>query len=539
VLLGLSLLLLPSLAPAAVRYISSSAGNDNNNGLSSSTPWKTFNAVNALTLQPGDQVLLKGGDLWNQELNLRGVGTSTNPITLGTYGSGSANIHRTDLNNHRCVVINNASYWRISGLDCRNAKLGIYLRYENLSYSNDMQITYCYFKNIANKQLDPAPYNYEYGPSCGIWIGGKIHGAPFKTQPVLDNLLIQHCAFDTVDHGIGMNHYWWLEAPIYKSRFRNVQILDCVAVSCWQGLVHLNHVDGGSLRRTRSLYGGGYAVNGITAGFTQYCKNFTIDDNQFAYTRRDNCPDGVGWDFEGANENMTFSNNVLHDNDGGAVLTMAAQGLVNTNIQFLNNTMYNNAKNAETNVARAEMVFYNNGNTGALVNNGFYRGVAPTIYSPENQGFSKSGNRDLTLASLGPRYAAWEFNTTGNQEGWTGFNQWTHNGVSDGVLYGLSTGPDAFATVPTFCNTFDGRYIKVRMKQSAGNWGQFFYITDTDPVWNAAKSIAFPITPDYTFREYTVDLNTIDSKGVITGLRLDPTNATNSMMAIDYVRFAN
>ena len=40
-------------------YISSSLGNDQNNGLSESTPWKSFDRIENMDLKPGDRVLLR------------------------------------------------------------------------------------------------------------------------------------------------------------------------------------------------------------------------------------------------------------------------------------------------------------------------------------------------------------------------------------------------------------------------------------------------------------------------------------------------
>ena len=55
-------LLLSTLAQATIYYVSPT-GNDNNNGTSQSTPWRTIDRVNQSTysIQPGDQVLFQRG----------------------------------------------------------------------------------------------------------------------------------------------------------------------------------------------------------------------------------------------------------------------------------------------------------------------------------------------------------------------------------------------------------------------------------------------------------------------------------------------
>ncbi|OXM14394.1 hypothetical protein [Paenibacillus herberti] len=63
-------------------YVSSSAGDDANDGLTEATTWKTLAKVSGMTFLPGDRILLKSGDTWNEKLTLKGSGTLANPITI-------------------------------------------------------------------------------------------------------------------------------------------------------------------------------------------------------------------------------------------------------------------------------------------------------------------------------------------------------------------------------------------------------------------------------------------------------------------------
>jgi len=75
---------------ATTYYVSSSTGSDANNGTATSTPWQTIAHVNAQTFQPGDSILFKRGDVWNESLIPPSSGTSGNPITFDAYGTGAA-----------------------------------------------------------------------------------------------------------------------------------------------------------------------------------------------------------------------------------------------------------------------------------------------------------------------------------------------------------------------------------------------------------------------------------------------------------------
>ena len=82
-----------SASPTAVTYyVSSSTGNDSDDGLSEANAFATIAKVNALNLQPGDRVLLKCGDVWRAEqLILSKSGTELAPIVFSSYPEGCAN----------------------------------------------------------------------------------------------------------------------------------------------------------------------------------------------------------------------------------------------------------------------------------------------------------------------------------------------------------------------------------------------------------------------------------------------------------------
>ena len=78
-------------AVAATYYVSSSTGDDNNNGLSDGAAFATINHVNSLNLEPGDTILFKCGDIWRAEsLVIIYSGTAVAPITFGSYPADCA-----------------------------------------------------------------------------------------------------------------------------------------------------------------------------------------------------------------------------------------------------------------------------------------------------------------------------------------------------------------------------------------------------------------------------------------------------------------
>ncbi|MGL4511797.1 MAG: right-handed parallel beta-helix repeat-containing protein [Lacipirellulaceae bacterium] len=531
---------LTSIDSAEAIYLSSSAGASGNDGFSAGAALSSFaDLAPYLPLRPGEQLLLKAGDTFSGELNVRGKGTAAEPITVGRYGVGANPvINPNDLEFGKGLVWNNASHARINGIDVENSKLGIYLRYEWTDVgSRDVVIENCNFRNLSDATLDPPKHNFELAWSDAIWVGGQAwNQAEFANR--LDGLTIRNVTADTVAHLFGTNFYY---PGVYKSRITNLLIEDCQAVNSL-GTFALFGVDGGVVRRFTSI--GGVQRDtwaGSTLGFIQNSKNVVIEDSLFASISRAQSADGSGMDFEGNTENVTFRNNVIHSNAGSAILILTTQG-PNTNLVITGNTIYNNAVDPWNSEINSEI--QGSTGTGVISNNGIYRrSTAVNFLAPGSNwsGFTITGNRQLEYASVAGRPTWWDFATDGSFAGWGGLNHWGSATVSGGLLTGQSLGVDPYIeSPPTWADSNTSRYVWVRMSQTAGAFGQVFYQTETDPTWDQAKSVAFPIIADGQMRDYFIDLGQLVTlNGVITRVRLDPTVEAGSTMAIDFVRITD
>ncbi len=84
-------LILAASAFGATYYVSSSEGDDNNDGLATDRAFETIAHVNTLLLNPGDQVLFKCGDRWRGEtLRITRSGSAALPIRYASYPDGCA-----------------------------------------------------------------------------------------------------------------------------------------------------------------------------------------------------------------------------------------------------------------------------------------------------------------------------------------------------------------------------------------------------------------------------------------------------------------
>ena len=507
----------------------------------------SFNRVNSIVLQAGDRVLLRRGDSWSQELRLTGKGNWQNRIILSAYGNGPRPIiSRPNRAFDYCIVINEGSHWDISELDLRSAKIGLFLRYMQTNHNADMTVSNCHFQDMTDLNIDPARYNYEIAWSCGIWVGGQINvfDAYQMNNTVLNGFTVRSCSFQNVITGVS-NNWYHVGAPGFRHRLTNFLMEDCVSWGLSQnGIFAFNHASNGVIRRNRVLNGGGAgSTTGITAAFLAHSEHITIDDNEFAYYDRVAGADGTGMDFEGDCHFITFTNNVVHNNDGAGTLFLSTLAS-NEGIVIENNTFYNNSLDPYKGYLSDwdwEMHSGDPFGTGVVRNCGIYRrsGVRDgRWFSTKWDGVALIGNRLGYYDDVANRPTSWQFKQANNLEGWSGFHQVAWPTVGWDVLSGSATGNDPFFySPPTWANSHQERYLKIRMAVNQATWAQVFFITETDGVWNQAKSVAFTVNPGGAFHDYSLDMRALcaDYKGVITQIRLDPTTVNGDIFWIDSV----
>jgi hypothetical protein len=140
-----------------------------------------------------------------------------------------------------------------------------------------------------------------------------------------------------------------------------------------------------------------------------------------------------------------------------------------------------------------------------------------------------------------PVPASWRFDSDGDTEGWYPANHLGSFASLAGNLSMQSTGDDPYMISPNITvPTGEYNLLGVRMKVSDGGWtsGQLFFVTDVDPEWNEAKSFRFDVIGDGEYRDYELDLSTVEEwAGAITQLRLDPVEVQGSSIDIDIIAF--
>lgn len=133
---------------------------------------------------------------------------------------------------------------------------------------------------------------------------------------------------------------------------------------------------------------------------------------------------------------------------------------------------------------------------------------------------------------------AFEFDES--SEGWVPAHDVTSLGVDDGALSGKITGPDPYVVRSLVRVAGDDcPVIRLRMRVTAGQGGQFFWTTESSPDFSEDKTVRFAIQPDGQFHEYRLEpgRDPAWTGQRITAIRIDPGNAAMSGdFSIDYVR---
>ena len=317
----------PAKAPAipkatgTVYHVSASSGNDEGAGTAESTAWKTLARASQQDLKPGDQILLKAGDTWDEELKPKGNGTPTNPIVIGYYGQGEKPlINRQDFKQDRTGIrLSDQEGFKIVGIEFANCMTGIYADYAEGSPTRKyIWIEDCLFRDSLLYQ----PYQ-DY-PKRKVGLGICFFSHERKNNIVLADITIKNCVFRRLTSGV------WTNSPdnfnknasnIYN--FGNMTMQGCLFEEGYQWQMGIRGVAGGLVRDCVTIDVGRNfrSFNGVAGAMFFRCKDWLFEDSEWGFVSIGlGSGDGEAFDFEGNCDNMTMRNCIFHDTDGPGFL---------------------------------------------------------------------------------------------------------------------------------------------------------------------------------------------------------------------------
>lgn len=296
-------------------YYVSPSGDDLNTGTSPREAWQTVDRANDLTFTPGDSIFFEGGETFTGSLYFDSSdrGTSNNPIAVGSYGIGRAEIHSGS--NAGLYAYNTASL-RVrdlvfigSGGDDPDGADGISFVMDD---ENGHRL-----EHIRIERVDVSGYR-----GSGISIrAGHPSGSGFKDVRITDSVI-----HDNGDKGISSSGYWPSD-PDNRSH-RDIYIGYCRVhdnpgivtkdTHTGNGIV-ISAVDGAIIEYCEAFNNG--ALNSGSEGgpfgiWVWEASNVIIQFCESHNNKTNNGKDGGGFDLDGGSVQCTVQYNYSHDNAG-------------------------------------------------------------------------------------------------------------------------------------------------------------------------------------------------------------------------------
>jgi hypothetical protein len=339
-------------AHATTYYVSQSSGDDGWTGQAASPdgttgPWKTLEKASTIGYVPGDRILLKCGDTWNEELHPKGNGTPEKPILIGSYGEGKKPVidrqdYRQDLFG---IHLADQEGFKIVGIEFANCMTGIYGEYSaGCPTKKFIWIEDCYFHDSLLYQ------HYEDYPKRKIGLGICFFSHERENRIVLTDITVRNCVFRRLASGVWTNNpdNFNHNAP-YIYNFGNMTFEDCLFEEGYQWQLGIRGVAGGAVRNcvTHDIGRGFRAFNGVAGAMFFRCKNWVFEDSEWGFIDiGQGSGDGEAFDFEGNCDQMIMRNCLFHDTDGpGFLLCCYASGpQPNTGIRMENCVLNGKAK---------------------------------------------------------------------------------------------------------------------------------------------------------------------------------------------------
>ncbi|MHC4506906.1 MAG: LamG domain-containing protein, partial [Planctomycetota bacterium] len=334
----------PNRRKARTFYVSQSSGNDGWTGQAASRkgtrgPWKTLTRAST-SYVPGDRILLKCGDTWDEELRPKGSGTPSKPIVISSYGEGKKPIiDRQDYNQDRVgIFLHDLGGIKIVGLEFARCMTGIYADYpDNTSTKKYVWIEDCYFRDslkYGDYKTYPTPRN--------IGLGICFFSYERDKRIVLEDIMIKNCVFRRLASAV------WTNSPdnfnknaSFVYNFGNMNFEDCLFEEGYQWQQGIRGVDKGSMRNcvTVDIGRGFRAWNGVAGSMFFRAKDWVFEDCEWGFVSIGlGSGDGESFDFEGNCNDMTMRDCLFHDTDGPGFLLCcyASDGHPNMGIRMEN-----------------------------------------------------------------------------------------------------------------------------------------------------------------------------------------------------------
>ncbi|MDF2989856.1 MAG: hypothetical protein K0S37_370 [Microbacterium sp.] len=354
-------------------YLDATGGDDDNAGTSADAAWQTLAKASATTFEPGDRILLKAGETWNDEqLWPKGSGAEGAPIVIDAYGDETAgrpyiaangnvpNPFRADGTKNPetvgltgAVVLRNQQYFEIANLELSNDDdfatditsgtfvrdgINISINADLLEPGADTIMDHFRISNVFAHDIDGPSYwqKIHYGGINFQVFGDKQYTEYPTGGHYFQDVRIEDNTFDMSElHAIQFAFNWWganqgqadetgkwhegweqlwvRERDLYS---RDVYIGHNYAKDTGQGAIQLANTKD-MVVEYNEIDGFLKRYSQVSAGLYLWAGADTVMRFNEVYGGPANEYDATPWDLEFTNFDVTYEYNYSHDNEGG------------------------------------------------------------------------------------------------------------------------------------------------------------------------------------------------------------------------------
>lgn len=300
----------------AATYYLNAGGNDANSGTSPGQAWRSTARISQTHFQPGDQVLLAGGQVFRGSIWLRSnsQGTAAQPITFRSYGGGQAVVQSDSTfgfyaHNTAGIALRNLAFVGSGRLSNRNSGIIFYLDSAN-----------AHLDYLRIDSVDVSGYRAS-GLNIGSWNGLSGYA----------NVRVTNSNFHANGEA-GFSSYAYFPAPqgyahhnwyVGNCRaFDNAGRAEVTNTHTGNGIV-LSGIDQALIEQCTAYHNGWLNANpsGGPVGIWGWCCNaLTIQNCESHHNMSGTSKDGGGFDLDGGCTNSVLQYNYSHDNEGPGYL---------------------------------------------------------------------------------------------------------------------------------------------------------------------------------------------------------------------------
>jgi hypothetical protein len=310
-------------AAVGLTYYVSASGDDAADGTSPATAWRTLGRATAAVLPPGTQLLLEGGAQFTGPLTLtqEDAGDPGNPVSVGSYGQGSAMIaapagsgvivyDTAGIQIGNLTVTGQASPPQGSGINLYNDLAGN-IKLDRVSISN----------------VDVS------GFGTGISIGGGQGTSGFSHVAVSDSAVHDNLANGLISYGPAFDPAapGYAHAYLTVSRvaaYRNLGDPAQTSHNSGSGII-IGSTSGATISWSAAHDNGGQggATSEGPYGIWAYDSTGVVIKHNLSYRNRsNNSADGGGFDLDQNTSHSVLEYNLSYDNAGPGYLLYTSYG---------------------------------------------------------------------------------------------------------------------------------------------------------------------------------------------------------------------